>query len=507
MMTAFIYALIPRRHTPRCNGSMKTLLMVMLATHSAHAVCLYPPDEDGHVTIPDTDTSVPAFAFAGCTSLVSLNVSDSVTTINQGAFQGCNALSSVYLPTSVQTVGVGAFPSCLGFGLLMQSSSLNNPRGQVNCVPCTDTHLVVPPNVTHLGIYAFLACTNVMHVTLPESLVSIGESAFDSCINLMSLTVPPAVTTIGTDAFFMCGNLSHIDLPNSITHIGWYAFEYTDSLTTVVIPPSLTSLEQVFFKATGLRSIVIPAQVTDATEAFAYCDNLETVHLPVNMTSIFDRMFLMCSSLKNITIPNTVTSIGLSSFSGCESLSSIDLPASVVSVGSHAFKACTNLTEVTIADTVAVIGFEAFSGCGCPSGMFQAGVQLCQCSPCGTASTPYDGPTKDWYSTLPPHSGRGVLTTTVPQSPQVSHGVPMNLMGLKIVLVLVVVVAILLWGMVMHRTTSKYRRLTPHQRAAQSNAVFVEHDVITFTWDTASDVGALDRIDSDLYEDDALLAA
>ena len=47
------------------------------------------------MTIPDSVTSIGAWAFRGCTSLKSATIGNGVTSIGMGAFQSCSKLTSV----------------------------------------------------------------------------------------------------------------------------------------------------------------------------------------------------------------------------------------------------------------------------------------------------------------------------------------------------------------------------------------------------------------------------
>ena len=57
------------------------------------------------VSIPQTATYIPAFAFSGVTSLASITIPDSVTEIEDLAFYECCSLVSVIIPDSVTEIG------------------------------------------------------------------------------------------------------------------------------------------------------------------------------------------------------------------------------------------------------------------------------------------------------------------------------------------------------------------------------------------------------------------
>ena len=67
-----------------------------------------------NIPIPDSVTSIGAYAFDGCTGLTSVTIPDSVTSIGEAAFQGCTGLTSITIPDSVTSIGQQAFYGCTG---------------------------------------------------------------------------------------------------------------------------------------------------------------------------------------------------------------------------------------------------------------------------------------------------------------------------------------------------------------------------------------------------------
>lgn len=90
------------------------------------------------LVIPEGITSIPAWAFSGCTSLTSVIIPGSVESIGSHAFSGCSNITSVTIENGVETIGKGAF----------------------------------------------YECTNLTSVTIPDSVETIGFCAFEYCHGL-----------------------------------------------------------------------------------------------------------------------------------------------------------------------------------------------------------------------------------------------------------------------------------------------------------------------------------
>ena len=166
---------------------------------------------NGHVTIPNSVTSIGSSAFWNCDSLTSITIPNSVTSIGWYAFYQCSSLSSIVIPNSVTNIEKEAFYGC---------SSLSS--------------ITIPNSVKTIGDGAFERCKSLTSITIPNSVRYIGKSAFAGCSSLSSITIPNSVTSIGDETFYKCSSLSSITIPNSVTSIGSYAFSYCNSLQEII---------------------------------------------------------------------------------------------------------------------------------------------------------------------------------------------------------------------------------------------------------------------------------
>ena len=147
----------------------------------------------GDVIIPDTVTSIGAFAFSHCKGLTSVVVPDTVTSIGNAAFYDCTNLISVVLPDSI----------------------------------------------TELGKMAFSMCSSLLSIDIPSGITTIQDGTFSNCEALESIFLPASVTKITETAFFNCTSLTTI-----YGIVGTYAetFAQQNSYEFVNIKPPYTDI-------------------------------------------------------------------------------------------------------------------------------------------------------------------------------------------------------------------------------------------------------------------------
>jgi hypothetical protein len=125
--------------------------------------------------------SIPADAFAGCTSLTAIRLPKQVTALDARAFQGCTALKTVTAFNALRSVGEEAFDGC---------------------TKLVDSQL--PESITNLGARAFRGCTSMTTLELPSLLASLGDEAFAGCTALTAVSFPtvrPLSVSFGNNLF------------------------------------------------------------------------------------------------------------------------------------------------------------------------------------------------------------------------------------------------------------------------------------------------------------------
>lgn len=100
-----------------------------------------------------------AYAFYGCTSLVSLVLPKDITKNGERAFQECSKLTDIAIPASVTSIGKVAFVDCSGL-----------------------TSLSIHSGVTSIGGHAFYNCSGLTSIYVyAEKMPKLGANMFDGC--------------------------------------------------------------------------------------------------------------------------------------------------------------------------------------------------------------------------------------------------------------------------------------------------------------------------------------
>lgn len=348
------------------------------------------------ITIPDNVTSIGDYAFYGCDDLESMNFPDSVTSIGSSAFDGCGKLTGIFTLDNVKSIGSSAFVNCpvirhASYGsdgakaLSRADYSFRVPGEKYNLkflfngediigielsnVDKDVTDLIIPDNVTSIGVNAFYNCGSLSGTNIPDNVTSIGNSAFYGCSSLSDINISDNVTSIGNSAFYSCRSMTDITIPDNVTSIGSNAFANCSRLSSITIPDNVTSVgENAFSGCAAKRYANLGSDgakaLSRATYAFQIPGEkyyLKYVFSGGNITGL--SLLSVDKDVGDLTVPDGVTSIGSSACYDCNNLTSIALPESVTSIGSNAFSGCSSLRSISILDGVTSIGNNAFKNC------------------------------------------------------------------------------------------------------------------------------------------------
>ena len=219
-------------------------------------------------------------AFFGCVNLRLVALPENLREIGSFAFKECRNLQlEAALPEGLTRVGREAFSDCINLRLerLPEGLEIIGDRAFFNCV---NLRLVaLPANLREINNGTFDHCRNLRLEELPEGLTRIGNSAFDSCVNLRLEALPANLREIGVDAFANCRNLRLEELPEGLVIIGKRAFVNCRNLQLEALPEGLEIIGARAFANTGIRTITIPASVTELGSAAFETNSIEGINL------------------------------------------------------------------------------------------------------------------------------------------------------------------------------------------------------------------------------------
>ena len=224
------------------------------------------------VTLPDGLTTLGEGAFQQCEALVTADLMNpmDITSIPRYAFDGCSGLRNVYLPFFIEAVGDYAFRGC---------ASLR----QIQFVAPTKT----------IGAYAFSGCRSLKSLDLfkCENFTTIGSYAFSGCTSLKSLNLPKSLETIGEYAFSGCQAISVISSPSLVppTIASESALNGIDKDVCVLTMPKSVYLD--YFRAPYWGQFVeYTASVlvgVDGQGSVMYSNNYGTAPTPVKVAAFY----------------------------------------------------------------------------------------------------------------------------------------------------------------------------------------------------------------------------
>ena len=270
-------------------------------------------DSSGGSPATYTVSEVGTQVFFNNRDITSVVIPNSVTSIAAFAFYGASSVTSVTLGNGVTSIGTAAFA---------QNTALPS--------------VTIPPSVTTLFDSAFSGTTSLTSVTLQAGLVTIDYNVFRDS-GLTSVIIPNSVTTINPNAFMDALSLATVTFGSGITLVDSGAFSGAP-VTSVTIAPGTTALSASWFTdMSALASISIPGSVTSIPDDTFDGKPLTTVTLGTGLLSIGARAF-RSTSITSIDIPATVTSIGDSAFDSAGALTTISFDGAPPMIGTDIFQ-------------------------------------------------------------------------------------------------------------------------------------------------------------------------
>ncbi|MBR5102430.1 MAG: leucine-rich repeat protein [Muribaculaceae bacterium] len=307
-----------------------------------------------------TNIGAGAFNAAKQLRVVGIMGDTHLTTIGNSAFANCISLEEFEIPSTVTSLGNGIFYACKALETVSLPDNLTKITDNMFAYTAALKSIDLPASVTSIGQDAFNKCA-LESIDL-KSVTSIGERAFEYCNGLTSVTIPSSVTTIDALAFVGCENLASVDIQN--TFLGISQFSNCKLLKNVNFGPQVTTIGIAAFSGSGLKNIVIPAQITTLENgAFHNCADLESVTIGNGVKTVANDPFGGCAKLLDLTWDNDKINMSALSATLKGQIKNVVFGENITSIPANALKDCSALKKVTIPENIESIGNSAFSGC------------------------------------------------------------------------------------------------------------------------------------------------
>lgn len=212
-------------------------------------------------------------------------------------------------------------------------------------------------------------------LVLPDNLTKIGIAAFGECQNLTgSLNIPEGVTEIEVGAFVNCHAMNgSISFPSTLKYIGrkedrwWYGgtFARCGFNSKLILPSNLECLKgNAFEECEGLYGeLRLPEKLSELGEcAFRGCKNFSgNLNIPQNLHKVPNNAFEYCGGMNGtLTLHDGVTAIGEYAFRGTHFRGEIKLPKNLVVLQNYAFAGCDFSGELKLPSSLKSIGRKVF---------------------------------------------------------------------------------------------------------------------------------------------------
>ena len=366
--------------------------------------CFYGCKGLKNITIPDSVTNL-AFQMLESTGITTVNVSrnSNIKYISSQAL--CrNQLKSFFIPKNVSQIDGSTFISCKSLkeitiheenpNYFIQGKCLYTTKEKTLVLTWESSDLIVPSDVTQLGIYCF-CCPNLKSVNFsgqtmksiskyfcfycvfpefrfPKGIKNVPNNGFD-CSSIVTVYLTEEINVIEKEAFRKCSKLQNIILLN-VTEIKNSAFIYCTGLKNISLPPMLTVIEQSAFGFCSSLTVDASQNTNfEIIEGMFFIDQKKTlsdyfgenttITIPSFCTKIGKSAFAS-KSVKNITFDSPTTLELLSYAFDSSKLEEIALPSCLSSIGGYCFNNCNNLRKITFDDCpLSSIPIKCFYSC------------------------------------------------------------------------------------------------------------------------------------------------
>lgn len=266
----------------------------ILFTYDRSELVYYPLGKtDTEYEIPDTVTTIGAYAFSDNEKLTKITFNEGIEKINSHAFFACKKLTNVNLPDTVTNIGAYAFSNCLSL-----------------------VGINVGKSLTEVGEYAFNRCEILSSIILPDTIQFVDRDVFRNCSELKSITIGKSISSFGHEAFVNCDKLNIVNFTGTADQ--WSVIRFADEKSNPTYFAKKINIDGELLESLILKEV----------------------------TRVHCYTFVNCECITSIIFPDTLTEIGESSFDGCKNVEYIKFKSDPKFLDEKAFN---NVDKVTTA--------------------------------------------------------------------------------------------------------------------------------------------------------------
>lgn len=345
------------------NPKFKVVAGVLFDNTKKELVCYPRAKADTDYKVPDEFTSIGQYGIMNTDNITSLDLNKVVKTTSNSVY-GAKKLQTITIPTGLKKDG-------LKEGAIVACEKINKYKVADDNPDFIDIDGVVF-NKEKDKLFLYPPSKAGATYAIPETVKEIAAQSFQTANNLTSITIPKAVEKVGTAAFRNMPNLETVtfEKPSSTTTLEQAAFRGCEKLKTVTLPATITELNDVFNGCKELETVTMLADSklkTIRPNVFTTNKKLKTFKFEGNcdLETIEENAFANAESLESFNMPKSVTNIKRNAFSGCTNMktATFDKDAVIQKIGSGAFADC-GLESLDIPKNVQEIEKEAFRNCG-----------------------------------------------------------------------------------------------------------------------------------------------
>lgn len=342
------------------------------------------------VTFPSSAKNYDEQIFIGCTALESVTFPQTVEMFDTSSmFYGCKSLKSVTMPKTITSeavtdatiLGYQCFAGCSSLISIELPSSMEEISNSVFS-GCSSLVSVTGSVLSKVGAYAFSGCSSLREITLsnekpayPLTYNRIEVYAFSGCSALTIYVkqtkevfvddqIPATWRTVDSSTNTYCPVVWDCD-NNNVADDG-YIYTVIDNIRYGI----KNNKAYIMTQSSNLTEITLSASITYKSnsyevasavqDAFKYSTNISKILFDDTLPNY---NFSAWQNLTSVEISNKIAEISSEIFANCTKLTKVYIASSVKNIGENAFANCTNLTKVYIGSSVESIGKDAFDGC------------------------------------------------------------------------------------------------------------------------------------------------